>query len=203
MGRASRPLDHLLAGNQGRCPGQVVLPGSACRSDRGAEPRHCTGRRTQCLAALVRYPEGANAGQAQGQEHEGNGWRGAGSSGHRRRSSGHDSALLCYQGVDSEGADRPRGMNGGRGGGSAGEEIAGNTRAPGGIIFDDGLWFVSHHTGPYTDPGELILKTRRHCESLAELTEPEATALGRILTDAIGSLEQVLAAERIYAVSFN
>jgi diadenosine tetraphosphate (Ap4A) HIT family hydrolase len=94
-------------------------------------------------------------------------------------------------------------MNGVREGCSACEEIAGNTRAPGGVIFDDGLWFVSHHTGPYTNPGELILKTRRHCESLAELTEPEAAALGRILTDSIGSLERVVVAERIYAVSFN
>src|SRR3954462_8468113 len=94
-------------------------------------------------------------------------------------------------------------MNGVSTGCSACQEIAGDTRAPGGVIFDDGLWFVSHHTGPYTDPGELIVKTRRHCESLAELTEPEAAALGRILTDAIGSLERVVAAERIYAVSFN
>ncbi len=26
-------------------------------------------------------------------------------------------------------------------------EIAGEVSAPGGVIFDDGLWFVSHHTG--------------------------------------------------------
>src|SRR3954469_2699206 len=94
-------------------------------------------------------------------------------------------------------------MNGVSEGCSACQEIAGHTRAPGGVIFDDGLWFVSHHTGPYTDPGELILKTRRHCESLAELTASEAAALGRILTDSIGSLERVVVAERIYAVSFN
>jgi diadenosine tetraphosphate (Ap4A) HIT family hydrolase len=90
-----------------------------------------------------------------------------------------------------------------KGGCSACDEIAGHTHAPGGVIFDDGLWFVSHHTGPFTDPGELILKTRRHCESLAELTEPEAKALGQILKDAIGAMERIVAAERIYAVSFN
>jgi len=45
------------------------------------------------------------------------------------------------------------------------------------VIHSNGLWFVSHHTGPYTDPGELIVKTRRHCESLAELTGEEADAL--------------------------
>ena len=86
---------------------------------------------------------------------------------------------------------------------SACAEMAGDTTAPGGPIFDDGLWFVSHHTGPFTDPGELIVKTRRHCESLGELSEPEASALGPILTAAVGALERVIRAERIYAVSFN
>jgi diadenosine tetraphosphate (Ap4A) HIT family hydrolase len=94
-------------------------------------------------------------------------------------------------------------MSGTTHGCSACDEIAGHIHAPGGVIFDDGLWFLSHHTGPFTDPGELILKTRRHCESLAELTEPEAAALGRILKDAISAMDRVVAAERIYAVSFN
>jgi diadenosine tetraphosphate (Ap4A) HIT family hydrolase len=82
-------------------------------------------------------------------------------------------------------------------------EVAGQLSAPGGVIFDDGLWLVSHHTGPFTDPGELILKTRRHCESLAELTPAEADALGPLLRTAVQALGQVVPAERIYAVSFN
>lgn len=86
---------------------------------------------------------------------------------------------------------------------SACAEIAGEITAPGGVILDDGLWFVSHHTGPFTDPGELIVKTRRHCESLAELTRAEAGALGPVLWTAVQALERVVTAERIYAVSFN
>jgi diadenosine tetraphosphate (Ap4A) HIT family hydrolase len=86
---------------------------------------------------------------------------------------------------------------------SACAEIGGGVAAPGGIIRDDGLWFVSHHTGPFTDPGELIVKTRRHCESLSELTAEEAAALGPILRSAVRALESVVTAERIYAVSFN
>jgi diadenosine tetraphosphate (Ap4A) HIT family hydrolase len=82
-------------------------------------------------------------------------------------------------------------------------EVAGQVSAPGGVILDDGLWFVSHHTGPFTDPGELIVKTRRHCESLAELTPAEADALGPVLHTAVQALERVVVAERIYAVSFN
>lgn len=86
---------------------------------------------------------------------------------------------------------------------SACAEVAGELSAPGGVIVDDGLWYISHHTGPYTDPGELIVKTRRHCESLAELTPEEALALGPLLRASVRALERVIAAERIYAVSFN
>jgi diadenosine tetraphosphate (Ap4A) HIT family hydrolase len=86
---------------------------------------------------------------------------------------------------------------------SACAEIAGAHSAPGGIIFDDGLWFVSHHTGSYTDAGELIAKTRRHCESLSELTIAEAAALGPLLRSCVGAIARVVVSERIYAVSFN
>jgi diadenosine tetraphosphate (Ap4A) HIT family hydrolase len=86
---------------------------------------------------------------------------------------------------------------------SACAEIVGTLRAPGGVIFDDGEWYVSHHTGAHTDPGELIIKTHRHRESLSELTPGEAQALGPILNAAVRAMERVIQAERIYAVSFN
>jgi diadenosine tetraphosphate (Ap4A) HIT family hydrolase len=86
---------------------------------------------------------------------------------------------------------------------SACAEVAGELTAPGGVILDDGLWFVSHHTGAFTDPGELIVKTRRHCESVAELTPAEADSLGPVLRTAVAALDRVVVAERIYAVSFN
>jgi diadenosine tetraphosphate (Ap4A) HIT family hydrolase len=82
-------------------------------------------------------------------------------------------------------------------------EIAGETSAPGGVVFENGSWFVSHHTGPYTDPGELIVKARRHCESLAELTREEGESLGPVLRSAVQAMERVLTAERTYVVSFN
>jgi diadenosine tetraphosphate (Ap4A) HIT family hydrolase len=81
--------------------------------------------------------------------------------------------------------------------------MAGETSAPGGVVFEDGNWFVSHHTGPYTDPGELIVKTRRHRESLAELTREEGESLGPVLRCAVQAMERVVVAERIYVVSFN
>ena len=86
---------------------------------------------------------------------------------------------------------------------SACAEVAGEVSAPGGVILDNGLWYVSHHTGRFTDPGELIVKTRRHCESLSELTREEADSLGPVLRSATDALERVIVADRIYAVSFN
>jgi diadenosine tetraphosphate (Ap4A) HIT family hydrolase len=86
---------------------------------------------------------------------------------------------------------------------SACAEMAGAVVAPGGVILDNGLWFVSHHTGPFTDPGELIIKARHHRESLSELTPEEAQSLGPVLRSAVQALERVVTAERIYAVSFN
>ncbi|MGI9041512.1 MAG: HIT family protein [Gemmatimonadales bacterium] len=81
-------------------------------------------------------------------------------------------------------------------------EVAGRITAPGGTIFDDGLWHVSHHTGPQTEPGELIVKVRRHCESLAELTATEAATLGPILRAAVTAIERVVRPERVYTASY-
>jgi diadenosine tetraphosphate (Ap4A) HIT family hydrolase len=82
------------------------------------------------------------------------------------------------------------------------EEVAGRVAAPGGPIYDDGLWLVTHHRGPYTDPGELIVKLRRHCESLADLTTAEATALGPVLRAGVAAVERVVGPERVYVASY-
>ena len=82
------------------------------------------------------------------------------------------------------------------------DQVAGRVTAPGGPIHDDGLWLVSHHTGPHTDPGELIVQVRRHCESLAELTAAEASALGPVLRAAVGAIERVIRPERTYVATY-
>jgi diadenosine tetraphosphate (Ap4A) HIT family hydrolase len=64
------------------------------------------------------------------------------------------------------------------------------------------LWLVSHHTGPQTDPGELIVQVRRHCESLGELTAAEASALGPVLRAAVAAIESVVRPERTYVASY-
>ena len=82
------------------------------------------------------------------------------------------------------------------------ELVAGRITTPGGPIHDDGLWLVTHHTGPHTDPGELIVQLRRHCESLGELTETEAAALGPVLRGAVAAVERVVRPERTYVASY-
>jgi diadenosine tetraphosphate (Ap4A) HIT family hydrolase len=81
-------------------------------------------------------------------------------------------------------------------------EVEGRISAPGGPIYDDGFWLVSHHTGPYTDPGELIVKLRRHSESMAELTPAEAAALGPVLQAAVAAIQRAVKPERVYVASY-
>lgn len=80
-------------------------------------------------------------------------------------------------------------------------QIEGRQPTPGGVIYDDGLWHVTQHPSEYTDPGELILATRRHCESLAQLTREEAAALGPLLRAAVAVVEEVVRPERVYVAA--
>jgi len=82
------------------------------------------------------------------------------------------------------------------------DEVGGHRSAPGGPIYDDGLWLVTHHLGPYSDPGELIVKLRRHCESVADLTDAEAAALGPLLRAGVAAVERVVGPERVYVACF-
>jgi diadenosine tetraphosphate (Ap4A) HIT family hydrolase len=81
---------------------------------------------------------------------------------------------------------------------SACAEVAGRTATPGGVVFEDDWWIVAHHPGAWTDPGELIVKARRHCESLSELAPAEAASLGPILRAAVAAVERVVRPERVY-----
>jgi diadenosine tetraphosphate (Ap4A) HIT family hydrolase len=81
-------------------------------------------------------------------------------------------------------------------------EVAGTVTAPGGVVYRDEWWEVAHHPGPWTDPGELMVKARRHVESLAALTPAEAAALGPVLRAAVAAVERVVRPERVYVASY-
>ena len=81
-------------------------------------------------------------------------------------------------------------------------EVAGRITAPCGVVYRNEWWEVAHHTGLQTDPGELIVKLRRHAESLAELTPAEAAALGPVLRSAVAAVERVIRPQRVYVASY-
>src|SRR5437879_12928095 len=78
---------------------------------------------------------------------------------------------------------------------------AGRLTAPGGVIYDDGLWRVEHALTPALLRGWLIVKPRRHVEHLAELPLDEASALGPLIQRVCGPLQRALAAERVCVCS--
>ena len=82
------------------------------------------------------------------------------------------------------------------------EEVAGRIVPPGGVVYRNEWWEVGHHPGQETDPGELIVKLRRHAESLAELTSEEAAAMGPVLRAAVAAVERVVRPERVYVASY-
>jgi diadenosine tetraphosphate (Ap4A) HIT family hydrolase len=81
-------------------------------------------------------------------------------------------------------------------------ELAGRIATPGGVVFQDAWWQVAHHAGPWTDPGELIVKLRRHVESVAELSDAESAALGPVLRAGVAAVERVVRPERVYVASY-
>jgi diadenosine tetraphosphate (Ap4A) HIT family hydrolase len=61
------------------------------------------------------------------------------------------------------------------------EVLAGRQKAPGGVIYEDAHWMFDHAVSPVPLRAFLILKPKRHCEQLGELTTEEAAALGPLL----------------------
>ncbi len=79
---------------------------------------------------------------------------------------------------------------------------AGRLQSPGGVIFDDGLWHLTHQVSPALLAGWLILQSKCHVESLADLTPAECAAFGPILQRASKALEAATKPERLYVHSF-
>lgn len=72
---------------------------------------------------------------------------------------------------------------------------------PGGIVFQTKHWLCDHSFDTPL-PGFLILKTRRHVESFAYLTQEEACEFGIVLFKLTKALKQVLHPEKIYILKF-
>lgn len=80
--------------------------------------------------------------------------------------------------------------------------LAGKVQAPGGVIYEDNYWVVEHSLNPVLLPGYLIIKLKRHCEHLAELTSEEASALGGIIQNTCSALSRVVKPAKIHICSW-
>jgi diadenosine tetraphosphate (Ap4A) HIT family hydrolase len=80
--------------------------------------------------------------------------------------------------------------------------LAGKRTVPGGVIYEDDYWHVDSVVGPVYWRGFLIVKLKRHCEHLAELTPEEAAALGPAIQMTCAALAEVLKPAKVYVCSF-
>jgi diadenosine tetraphosphate (Ap4A) HIT family hydrolase len=74
--------------------------------------------------------------------------------------------------------------------------------APGGVIYEDRLWHLDHVIRPMPMAGWLILKPKRHVESVAKLSAAEARGLGPLVTRAAAALERATGVKKVYVGLF-
>lgn len=80
--------------------------------------------------------------------------------------------------------------------------LAGRRTEPGDVVYEDDYWHVGSVLGPVCWRGFLIVKLKRHCEHLAELTPEEASGLGPVLRTTCAALSKVLKPAKVYVCSF-
>lgn len=83
------------------------------------------------------------------------------------------------------------------------EIVAGKRMEPGGVIYENQYWHVGTAlSSPAVWRGFLIIKLKRHCEHLSELTPDEALALGPVVRSTCSALTDVLHPAKVYVCSF-
>ena len=81
--------------------------------------------------------------------------------------------------------------------------VAGKRIEPGGTIYENDSWHVGTAIGfPVVWPGFLIIKLKRHCEHLAELSPEEASTFGPLIQSTCSALNDVLEPAKIYVCSY-
>jgi len=74
--------------------------------------------------------------------------------------------------------------------------------APGGVIYEDDLWHLDHIIRPIPMAGWLILKPKRHIESISAMTPAEARDFGEIASRAAAALEATTGVKKVYMGAF-
>ena len=73
---------------------------------------------------------------------------------------------------------------------------------PGGVIWEDKLWFVRHVPSPYALAGWIMFHTQRHVQGPTHFSDEEAVAFGPVLRHVTRMLEKINGALRVYLVAF-
>lgn len=79
--------------------------------------------------------------------------------------------------------------------------LAGKRTSPGGTIYENDHWHVDSVIAPVYWQGFLIIKLKRHCEHLADLTPAEAASLGPTIQLTCQALTAVLDPGKVYICS--
>lgn len=74
--------------------------------------------------------------------------------------------------------------------------------APGGVIYEDDLWHLDHIIRPIPMAGWLILKPKRHIESISAMSPEEARGFGEVASRAAAALEAATGVKKVYVGSF-
>ncbi len=82
------------------------------------------------------------------------------------------------------------------------DTVAGRISPPGGVIYQNEHWLVSHVPSPSPLAGLLQIVPKRHVEELADLTLTEHATLSEAMGRSSKALRDVMVPERIYAGSF-
>jgi diadenosine tetraphosphate (Ap4A) HIT family hydrolase len=81
--------------------------------------------------------------------------------------------------------------------------LSGKQTEPGGVIFEDEYWHIGTAVdSPAVWRGFLIIKLKRHCEQLADLTPEEALVLGSLIQSTCSALMSVLKPAKINVCSY-
>jgi diadenosine tetraphosphate (Ap4A) HIT family hydrolase len=80
--------------------------------------------------------------------------------------------------------------------------VTGKQVEPGGVIYENTYWHVGSAVGPTVWRGFLVIKLKRHCEHIAELTPEEAAVLGPVMRTTCLALTEVLRTAKVYVCSF-
>ena len=79
---------------------------------------------------------------------------------------------------------------------------SGESPSPGGVVWENDLWFLRHAPPPYALAGWMMLHTQRHVQGPAHFTDEEASAFGPVLKHISRTLEVVTGTPRVYLVAF-